>query len=161
MADRTLIIIKPDGVQRHLIGEIVDRFEKKGLKLVAAKFLKPDNTIATKLYAVHKGKPFYDGLVKFLCSSPVLAMVWEAPSASSGQGQGTIEIARKLLGATFGYEATPGTIRGDLGCSRGFNLVHGSDSAQSADYEIPIFFRPEEIVNYEFSDEHWLYGKNE
>ncbi|MGD0552906.1 MAG: nucleoside-diphosphate kinase [Sedimentisphaerales bacterium] len=175
MADRTLIIIKPDGVQRHLIGEIIGRFEKKGLKLVAAKFLKPDNTIATKLYAVHKGKPFYDGLVKFLCSSPVLAMVWEAPStgsthstgstsspqASSGQGQGAIEIARRMLGSTFGYEAVPGTIRGDLGCSRGFNLVHGSDSVQSADYEIPIFFRPEEIVNYEFADEHWLYGKNE
>ncbi len=153
MADRTLIIIKPDGVQRHLIGEIIGRFEKKGLKLVAAKFLKPDNTIATKLYAVHKGKPFYDGLVKFLCSSPVLATVWEA--------QGAIEIARKMLGSTFGYEATSGTIRGDLGCSRGFNLVHGSDSTQSADYEISIFFRPEEIVNYEFADEHWLYGKNE
>ena len=153
MADRTLIIIKPDGVQRHLIGEIIGRFEKKGLKLVAAKFLKPDNTIATKLYAVHKGKPFYDGLVKFLCSSPVLAMVWEA--------QGVIEIVRKMLGSTFGSEAVPGTIRGDLGCSRGFNLVHGSDSTQSAEYEIAIFFRPEEIVNYEFADEHWLYGKNE
>jgi len=161
MADRTLIIIKPDGVQRHLIGEIIGRFEKKGLKLVAAKFLKPDKGLAIKLYAVHKGKPFYDRLVEFLCSSPVLAMVWEAPSTSSGQGQGAIEIARKMLGSTFGYEAVPGTIRGDLGCSRGFNLVHGSDSTQSADYEIPIFFRPEEIVNYEFADEHWLYGKNE
>ena len=153
MADRTLIIIKPDGVQRHLIGEIIGRFEKKGLKLVAAKFLRPDNTIATRLYAVHKGKPFYDGLVKFLCSAPVLAMVWEA--------QGVIEIARKMLGATFGYEAVSGTIRGDLGCSRGFNLVHGSDSAQSAAYEIPLFFKPEELVEYEFADEHWLYGKNE
>lgn len=153
MADRTLIIIKPDGVQRHLIGEIIGRFEKKGLKLVAAKFLRPDKDLAIRLYAVHKGKPFYDGLVTFLCSSPVLAMVWEA--------QGVIEIVRKMLGATFGYEAVSGTIRGDLGCSRGFNLVHGSDSAQSADYEIPIFFRPEEIVNYEFADEHWLYGKNE
>ena len=161
MADRTLIIIKPDGVQRHLIGEIIGRFEKKGLKLVAAKFIRPDKDLAIRLYAVHKGKPFYDGLVKFLCSSPVLAMVWEAPSAGSGQGQGVIEIVRKMLGATFGYEAVSGTIRGDLGCSKGFNLVHGSDSTQSADYEIPIFFRPEEIVNYEFADEHWLYGKNE
>jgi nucleoside-diphosphate kinase len=153
MADKTLIIIKPDGVQRHLIGEIIGRFEKKGLKLVAAKFLRPDNTIATRLYAVHKGKPFYDGLVKFLCSSPVLAMVWEA--------QGAIEIARKMLGATFGYEAVSGTIRGDLGCSKGFNLVHGSDSAQSAAYEIPLFFKPEELIEYEFADEHWLYGENE
>ena len=153
MADRTLIIIKPDGVQRHLIGEIIGRFEKKGLKLVAAKFLKPDNTIATKLYAVHKGKPFYDGLVKFLYSSPVMVMVWEA--------NGVIEIARKILGSTFGYEAAPGTIRGDMGCSRGFNLVHGSDSQQSASYEIPLFFKPEELVEYEFADEHWLYGQNE
>jgi nucleoside-diphosphate kinase len=153
MADKTLIIIKPDGVQRHLIGEIIGRFEKKGLKLVAAKLLKPDKNLAAKLYAVHKGKPFCDGQVKFLCSSPVLAMIWEA--------QDVIEIARRMLGATFGYEAAPGTIRGDLGCSRGFNLVHCSDSAQSADYEMPIFFRPEEIVNYEFADEHWLYGKNE
>jgi len=152
MADRTLIIIKPDGVQRHLIGEIIGRFEKKGLKLVAAKFLKPDNTIAAKLYAVHKGKPFYENQVRFLCSSPVLAMVWEA--------QGAIEISRRMLGATFGYEAAPGTIRGDLGCSMSFNLVHASDSAQSAEYEIPIFFGPEEIVNYEFADKHWLYGKN-
>ena len=153
MADKTLIIIKPDGVQRHLIGEIIGRLEKKGLKLVAAKFLKPDKDLATRLYAVHKGKPFYDGLVKFLYSSPVLATVWEA--------QGVIEIARKMLGATFGYEAVPGTIRGDLGCSRGFNLVHGSDSAQSAAYEIALFFKPEELVEYEFADEHWLYGKNE
>ena len=161
MADKTLIIIKPDGVQRHLIGEIIGRFEKKGLKLVAAKFLRPDKDLAIRLYAVHKGKPFYDGLVKFLCSSPVLATVWEAPSTGSGQGQGVIEIARKMLGATFGYEAVSGTIRGDLGCSKGSNLVHGSDSAQSAAYEIPLFFKPEELIEYEFADEHWLYGKNE
>jgi len=153
MSDKTLIIIKPDGVQRHLIGEIIGRFEKKGLKLVAAKFLKPDKDLATRLYAIHKGKPFYDGLVKFLCSSPVLAMVWEA--------QGVIEIARKMLGATFGPDAAPGTIRGDLGCSNGFNLVHGSDSTQSATYEIPLFFKPEELIEYEFDDKHWLYGKKE
>ena len=153
MADRTLIIIKPDAVQRHLIGEIIGRFEKKGLKLVAAKFLKPDKELAARLYAVHKEKSFYDVYIKFICSSPLLATVWET--------QGIIEIARKMLGATFGYEAETGTIRGDLSCSRGFNLVHCSDSEQSAEYEIPIFFRPEEIVNYEFADEHWLYGKSQ
>jgi nucleoside-diphosphate kinase len=153
MAERTLIIIKPDGVQRHLAGEIISRFEKKGLKLVAAKLLKPDNELARQLYTVHKGKPFYEGLVRFLCSAPVLVMVWEA--------QGVIEIVRKMLGATFGFEAAAGTIRGDFGCSRGFNLVHGSDSAQSAAYEIALFFKPGEILEYEFSDEHWLYGKNE
>jgi nucleoside-diphosphate kinase len=153
MAERTLIIIKPDGIQRHFAGEIISRFEKKGLKLVGARFLKPDIGLARKLYAIHKGKPFYESQVKYLCSAPVLATVWEA--------QGVIEIARKMLGATFGYEAAAGTIRGDLGCSRGFNLVHGSDSAQSAEYEIALFFKPEELVEYEFSDEHWLYGKNE
>jgi nucleoside-diphosphate kinase len=153
MADRTLIIIKPDGVQRHLIGEIIGRFEKKGLKLVAAKFLKLDKTQAAKLYSVHKGKSFYEKNIEFLSSSPVLVMVWEA--------QGVIEITRRMFGATFGFESAPGTIRGDLGCSTHFNLVHGSDSAQSADYEIPLFFTPEEIVNYAFSDELWLYGKNE
>ncbi len=153
MAERTLIIIKPDGIQRHLAGEIIGRFEKKGLKLVAAKFLRPDSEIASRLYAVHKGKPFYEGLVKHLCYAPVLAMVWEAP--------GVIEIVRRILGATFGYEAQPGTIRGDFGCSRGFNLVHGSDSAKSAEYEIPLFFKPEELLEYGFADEHWLYGENE
>ncbi len=152
MAERTLIIIKPDGVQRHLIGEIIGRFEKKGLKLVAAKFLKLDKTLAAKLYSVHKGKPFYEKNVEFLSSSPVLAMVWEA--------KGVIEITRRMFGATFGFESSPGTIRGDLGCSMHFNLVHGSDSTESANYEIPIFFRPEEIVNYEFADERWLYGNN-
>jgi nucleoside-diphosphate kinase len=153
MAERTLIIVKPDGIQRRLAGEIISRFEQKGLKLVAAKFLRPDANLAGRLYAVHKGKPFYDGLVRYLCSSPVLATVWEAP--------GVIEMARKMLGATFGYEAQPGTIRGDLGCSRGCNLVHGSDSAESAEYEIALFFNPEEILGYEFADAHWLYGENE
>jgi len=153
MTERTLILVKPDGIQRHLAGEIIARFEKKGLKLVAAKLLRPDAGLAKQLYAIHKDKPFYEGLMKFLCSAPVLAMVWEA--------HGVIEIARKMLGATFGYEAQPGTIRGDLGCSRGFNLVHGSDSVQSANYEIPLFFKPHELLEYEFADEHWLYGKNE
>ncbi len=153
MAERTLIIIKPDGIQRHLAGEIISRFEKKGLKLVAAKLLRPDTDLAKKLYTVHKGKPFYEGQVKFLCSAPVFVMVWET--------QGVIEIARRMLGSTFGYEAQPGTIRGDMGCSRGFNLIHGSDNAQSAEYEIALFFKPEELLEYEFADEHWLYGKNE
>jgi len=153
MNERTLVIIKPDGIQRHLAGEIINRFENKGLKLVAAKFLCPDTELATKLYAAHKGKPFYESQVQFLCSAPVLAMVWEA--------RDIIEIARRMLGATFGYEAQPGTIRGDLGCSRGFNLAHCSDSVQSAEYEISLFFRPEELLEYDFADEHWLYGRND
>ena len=149
MAERTLIIIKPDGIQRHFAGEIINRFEKKGLKLIGAKFFKPDIRLARKLYAIHKGKPFYESQVKYLCSAPVLATVWQAPRV--------IEITRKMIGATLGYESQPGTIRGDLGCAGGVNLVHGSDSAQSAKFEIALFFKPEELVKYKLADERWLY----
>jgi len=109
--------------------------------------------LARKHYAVHKGKPFFEGVVKYLASSPVLIMVWQA--------DGAIQMARKLMGATFGYDAEPGTIRGDFSCSRGYNLVHGSDSPASADYEIGLYFRPEEIFDYSFADEQWLYGQND
>jgi nucleoside-diphosphate kinase len=153
MAERTLIIIKPDGVQRHLIGEITTRFEKKGLKLVAAKFMTISEDLARQHYAVHKGKPFFEGVVKYLSSAPVLIMVWEA--------QGVIDMSRKLMGSTFGYDAQPGTIRGDFGCSRGYNLIHGSDSPQSADYEIALYFKPNEIADYNLTDFAWLYGKND
>ena len=153
MAERTLIIVKPDGVQRHLTGEIITRFEEKGLKLVAAKFMKISEDLARQHYAVHKGKPFFEGVVKYLSSAPVLIMVWEA--------QGVIDMSRKLMGSTFGYDAQPGTIRGDFGCSKGYNLIHGSDSPQSADYEIALYFKPEEICQYDFADASWLYGKND
>jgi nucleoside-diphosphate kinase len=153
MAERTLIIVKPDGVQRHLTGEIITRFEKKGLKLVAAKFMKISEDLARQHYAVHKGKPFFEGVVKYLSSAPVLVMVWEA--------QGVIDMSRKLMGATFGFNAEPGTIRGDFGCSKGYNLIHGSDSPQSADYEIALYFKPDEICQYDFADANWLYGKND
>mgnify|MGYP000974572986 FL=1 len=131
--ERTLVIIKPDGVQRHLIGRIISRFEEKGLKLAAAKFVKISPELAAKHYEVHKGKPFYDSLVGYICSEPVLVMVW--------QGQRVIPIVRTMLGATFGYEAQSGTIRGDFSCSRGYNLVHGSDSPQSAEFEINLYFK--------------------
>jgi nucleoside-diphosphate kinase len=153
MAERTLIIVKPDGVQRHLTGEIITRFEKKGLKLVAAKFMTISEDLARQHYAVHKGKPFFEGVVKYLSSAPALVMVWEA--------QGVIDISRKLMGSTFGYDAQPGTIRGDFGCSRGYNLIHGSDSPQSADYEIALYFKPDEIADYNLADASWLYGKND
>ena len=153
MTERTLIIIKPDGVQRHLTGEIISRFERKGFKIVAAKFVKISKAAAKKHYAVHKDKPFYEDAVEYLSSAPVMVMVMEA--------QGVIKMARKMMGRTFGYEAKPGTIRGDFGSSRGYNLVHGADSPASAEFEIPLFFSPEEIVEYELSDEKWLYGKNE
>lgn len=144
MAERTLIIIKPDGIQRRLAGEVIGRFEKKGLKLVAARFMQISEDLAARLYAVHKGKPFYKGLVKYLCSAPVLVMVWQA--------DGVIKMVRKMMGATFGYDAEPGTIRGDFSCSTGYNVVHGSDGAESAQKEIALFFTPEEIIDYESSD---------
>ncbi len=153
MAERTLVIIKPDCIQRHLAGEIIGRFEKKGFKLVAAKFMQISEELARQVYAVHQGKPFFEGLVKFLSSAPVLVMVWEA--------EAVIDMARKMMGATFGYDAEPGTIRGDFGCSKGYNLVHGSDSAESAEQEINLFFRPDEIVDYKLTDSDWLYGKND
>jgi nucleoside-diphosphate kinase len=153
MPERTLIIIKPDAVQRHLTGQIIARFEQKGFKLTAAKFMQITEDLARKHYAVHKSKPFFEGVVKYLSSSPILITVW--------QGEGVIETARKMIGATFGYEAQSGTIRGDFSCSRGYNLVHGADSPASAEYEIGLYFKPEEILNYEFDDEKWLYGRND
>ncbi|MFC1676480.1 nucleoside-diphosphate kinase [Planctomycetota bacterium] len=153
MTERTLIIIKPDGIQRHLSGEIISRFESKGLKLVAAKFIQISEELASEHYAVHKDKPFFRGVVKYLSSSPSLVMVWQA--------DGVIEMARKMMGATFGYQAEPGTIRGDYSASRGYNLIHGSDSPESAKSEIGLYFKPEEIVDYQLSDESWLYGKND
>jgi nucleoside-diphosphate kinase len=153
MAERTLIIIKPDGVQRHVAGEIISRFERKGFKLVAAKFMQISESLAREHYAVHEGKPFFEGVVKYLSSAPVMVMVWEAG--------GVIQMARKMLGATFGYDAEAGTIRGDFGCSKGYNLVHGSDSEESAEFEIGLYFEACEIVDYKFSDEEWLYGRND
>ena len=153
MTERTLIIIKPDAIQRHLAGKIISRFEKKGLKLVAAKFMQIPEELARQLYAVHQAKPFFEGLVKYLSSAPVLVMVWEA--------EGVIDMARRMVGATFGYDAEPGTIRGDFGCSKGYNLVHGSDSLKSAEQEINLFFRPDEIINYELANANWLYGRND
>jgi len=153
MSERTLLIIKPDCIQRHLTGEIIGRFERKGLKLVAAKFMQISEELSRQLYAVHQNKPFFEGLVKSLSSSPSLVMVWEA--------EGVIEMARKMMGATFGYDAEPGTIRGDFGCSKGYNLIHGSDSAESAEQEIQLFFKPNETIDYELADGNWLYGKND
>jgi len=153
MAERTLIILKPDTVQRHLIGEIIVRFEKKGLKLVAGKFIRLSIEQARQLYSVHEGKPFYEPLVEYISSCPVLVTVWEAA--------GAIKTARRLMGSTFGFEAEPGTIRGDFGCSGRYNLVHGSDSPESAEREIGLFFEDAEIVDYEFGDSAWLYEKQQ
>lgn len=153
MTERTLIIVKPDGVQRKVIGEIISRFEKKGFKLAGAKFMQVTEELARKHYAVHEGKPFFEGVVTYLASSPVMVMVWQA--------DGVIAMARKMMGATFGFDAEPGTIRGDFSCSKGYNLIHGSDSPESAQYEMGLYFNEDELVDYTFADEAWLYGQND
>lgn len=151
MTERTLIIIKPDAVQRHLAGQIISRLEKKGLKLVAAKLMQISEDLARRHYGDHEDKPFFEPAVKFMTSSPSLLMIWQA--------EGCVDIARKMIGSTFGYEAQPGTIRGDFGCSQRYNLVHGSDSPESAQTEIERFFNPDEIVDYDLTDACWLYSK--
>jgi nucleoside-diphosphate kinase len=153
MAERTLIIIKPDGVQRQVAGQIISRLERRGFKLVGAKFLQITKELALDLYSVHRGRPFLNGLVRFICSAPSLVMVWEA--------DGIIEIFRKMMGATFGCDAETGTIRGDFSCAKRFNLVHGSDSPESAQREISVFFKPDELVDYDLTNAHWLYGVND
>ena len=151
MTERTLIIIKPDAIQRHLAGQIILRLERKGLKLVAAKCMRIPVELVRRHYAAHRNKPFFAPAVKFMTSAPSLVMIWEA--------DGCIDIVRKMIGSTFGYEAQPGTIRGDFGCSQRYNLIHGSDSSESALDEIKMFFESDEIVDYELSDASWLYSK--
>ena len=150
MIERTLIILKPDAVQRGLMGRVLTRFEEKGLKVIATRFAKLPRETVEKHYEPHRGKPFYAGLVDFMTQSPVLLLCLEGPSA--------IQLCRNLMGATFGTEAAPGTIRGDFGASRGLNLVHGSDSAESAAHEIELFFRPEDLVSYELRNERWMFN---
>ena len=145
--EQTLVILKPDAVQRRLIGRIIQRFEDKGLRIAAMKFMRIPTDLAERHYAVHKGKPFYPSLIEYITSGPVLVMVLAGPKA--------IDVTRKMMGATFGYDAAPGTIRGDFGISRTLNLVHGSDGADSAGKEISLFFRADEIVEFSMCDEPW------
>ena len=147
--DRTLIILKPDAVQRGLAGKILTRFEEKGLKIVGMKMLTISQDLAAKHYAPHKGKPFYEGLVKFMTSSPVIVLALE--------GKGAIDVSRKMMGATFGFKAEPGTIRGDFGVSSSFNLIHGSDSPESAKAELALWFSAEELQSYELAGRVWTY----
>jgi nucleoside-diphosphate kinase len=146
--ERTFCMIKPDGVQRRLVGRILSRFEDKGLRVAGLKLLQMSAAQAQELYSIHKGKPFYETLVKFVTGSPVVVTVIE--------GHQAVAVVRKLLGATFGFNAEPGTIRGDYGCSKGFNLIHGSDAVESAQREIPIFFKESELVKYEHVDTVWV-----
>jgi nucleoside-diphosphate kinase len=137
--ERTFIAVKPDGVERSLIGEIISRFERRGLKLVGLKLMTVSAKLAETHYGEHKGKPFFDGLVKHITSGPIVAMVW--------QGKNAVSIARSTIGATNPAEAAPGSIRGDLAADIGRNIVHGSDSPESAVREIKLFFAPEELVS--------------
>lgn len=148
MIEKTFVMIKPDGIQRELIGEIISRFEKKGLKLTALKLRMVSMDLAEKTYYMHQGKPFYEKLLEFITSGPVAAMVWEAENA--------IYVIRKLVGPTGPNEAPPGTIRGDFIINSKFNVIHASDSAENASREINLFFKPDEIVDYALSVEKWL-----
>src|SRR5215471_6038648 len=147
---RTLILLKPDCVQRRLIGEVIHRFERKGLRLVGMKLLKAGRDLAEKHYAVHRGKPFYDSLLNFILAGPTVAMVWE--------GREAVTVARTLMGVTDGTKAPPATIRGDYAISVQNNLVHGSDSPENAATEIALWFRPEELVGYQLVDSPWVAG---
>ena len=146
-AERTFVAIKPDGVQRGLVGEILGRFERKGFKLVGLKQLVPSRGLAEQHYGVHKERPFFAGLVDFITSSPVVAMVWE--------GDGVIKSARRLIGATKPLESEPGTIRGDLAVNIGRNVIHGSDGPETAEFEIGLWFQPSELNDWTPSDQVW------
>ena len=147
--ERTFVMVKPDGVQRNLIGEVIRRFETKGFTLVGLKMLKVSRELAEQHYDVHKERPFFGSLVDFIGSAPVVAMVWE--------GDGVVASARKLIGATNPLTAEPGTIRGDFGVSIGRNLIHGSDAIETAQREISLWFTPEELVSWEPTIKPWLY----
>lgn len=147
--EKTFLMVKPDGVQRAFIGEIVARFEKKGFQLVGAKLMQVTPEIAGQHYAEHTEKPFFGELVDFITSGPVFAMVW--------QGEGVVDTARNMMGKTRPHEAAPGTIRGDFGVTVAKNIIHGSDSLESAEREIAIFFKEEELVDYSKLMNEWVY----
>ena len=147
--ERSLVLIKPDAIQRGLAGEIISRLERKGLKIVAMKMLHMDKNLAQRHYAIHKGKAFFDDLVSFITSSPLIAIVF--------QGKNAVEIIRQMMGETDPAKAYRGTIRGDFGIDIGHNLVHGSDSLENASKEIDLFFSEEEIFNYDRELDTWIY----
>ena len=146
--ETTFVMVKPDGVQRGLVGEIINRFERKGLKLVGLRSLVPSQEIAEEHYAVHKERPFYNGLISFITSGPVVAMAWSGIDA--------ISVARIIIGATNGREALPGTIRGDFGMDIGFNLIHGSDGEETASSELALWF-PEGTMMWDRDIDSWVY----
>ena len=147
--ERSLVLVKPDGVQRGLVGEIINRLERRGLKLVGAKFLQVSQDLAETHYAVHKGKPFYEGLIAYITSAPVMAIVWEGPNA--------IVAVRQTMGATRPTEAAPGSIRHDFGLEVGRNLTHASDSVENGEQEVALWFSSGEIVQWDRANDPWIF----
>jgi len=146
--EKTLVLVKPDGVQRGLAGEIISRFERRGLKLIGLKLMQVSDDLAHTHYGEHKDRPFFSGLVNFITSGPIVAMAWE--------GNNAIALARQTMGSTNPIESDPGTIRGDLGIDIGRNIVHGSDGAESASRELGLFFNDNEILSYDRSTDEWI-----
>lgn len=149
--ERTLIIVKPDGVQRGLAGEILRRFEQKGFRIAGMKFMQAGQALAEEHYAVHRGKPFFEGTVEYICSGPVVVMALEGTNA--------VVAARGIVGATKPHEAAPGSIRGDLGLEIGRNLVHASDSVENGEKEIKLWFKADELVNWWRNTDRWIFEK--
>jgi nucleoside-diphosphate kinase len=147
--ERTLVLIKPDGVQRGLIGEVFARLERRGLRLVGAKFLKVSQELAKTHYAIHEGKPFYDGLITYITSAPVMAMVWEGPNA--------IAAVRQTMGSTRPTEAAPGSLRHDFSLEVGRNLTHASDSVENGQAEVSLWFTDQELVHWERAIDPWVF----
>ena len=147
--ERTLVLVKPDGVQRGLVGEVISRLERRGLRLVAAKFIVVNQELAETHYATHQGKPFYPGLIRYITSAPVMAMVWEGPSA--------VTAVRQTMGATRPIEAAPGSLRHDFALEVGRNLTHASDSAENGTAEVNLWFRPEELVEWVRAVDPWIF----
>ena len=149
--ERTLVLVKPDGVQRGLIGEVISRLERRGLRLVAAKFMAVSRELAETHYAIHKGKPFYDGLISYITSAPVMAMVWEGPQA--------VAAVRQTMGATKPVEAAPGTLRHDFALEVGRNLTHASDTVENGAKEVELWFKKSELVDWKREVDRWVFEK--
>jgi nucleoside-diphosphate kinase len=149
--ERSLVLVKPDGVQRALIGEVISRLERRGLRLVAAKFMQVSRELAETHYAIHKGKPFYNGLIDYITSAPVMAMVWEGPNA--------VAAIRQTMGATRPTEAAPGSLRHDFALEVGRNLTHASDTVENGEKEVALWFKPEELVDWKREVDRWVFEK--
>jgi nucleoside-diphosphate kinase len=149
--ERSLVLVKPDGVQRALVGEVISRLERRGLRLVAAKFIQVSRELAETHYAIHKGKPFYDGLIAYIISAPVMAMVWEGPNA--------VAAIRQTMGSTRPTEAAPGSLRHDFALEVGRNLTHASDTVENGEKEVALWFKPEELVDWNREVDRWVFEK--